>query len=226
MAFHSTFSACIFDLDGVLVDTAKYHFRAWRRLANELGFDFDEHANETLKGVGRRESLELILGWGKITMSPEEKESWMDRKNGWYLEFVHGMTPADILDGVPEFLADVKKHGLRVALGSGSKNTKAVVKCIGLEGFFESISDGTRITRSKPDPQVFLLCAEDMGLDPGRCIVFEDAISGIDAAIAGGFHSVGVGREDALGHADLVIPGFKGWTWPKMESALLNSTRI
>lgn len=218
------FSACIFDLDGVLVDTAKYHFLAWRRLANELGFDFDEYANEGLKGVGRMESLDIIIDWGNIRLTPEEKLLWAERKNAWYLEFVLQMDSSEILDGAMAFLEDVKKHGVHIAVGSSSKNAGTILRQIGLGNFFETMVDGNQITRTKPDPQVFTLCAEALALAPDRCIVFEDAQSGVDAALAGGFSAVGVGREDVLGRAHLVIPDFKGWTWPALTAALLNSS--
>lgn len=215
--------ACIFDLDGVIVDTAKFHFLAWRRLANELGFDFDEHENEQLKGVGRMESLDIILDWGGIRLSQEEKNAWAERKNGWYLEYVGTMNPSDVLEGALDFLLDVKSHGIRVALGSSSKNARSILRYVGLSDFFEAVIDGTLITRSKPDPQVFLLGAEALGLHPSECLVFEDAQAGIDAALAGGFHAVGVGRPGVLSHAALVVPGFKDWNWKELESALLNS---
>lgn len=215
--------ACIFDLDGVIVDTAKFHFLAWRRLANELGFDFDEHKNEQLKGVGRMESLDIILDWGGISLSQEEKNAWAERKNGWYLEYVSTMNPSDVLEGALDFLLDVRAHGIRVALGSSSKNARSILKYVELSDFFEAVIDGTLITRTKPDPQVFLLGAEALGLPPSQCIVFEDAQAGIDAALAGGFHAVGVGRPEVLTHAALVVPGFKDWNWKDLESALMKS---
>lgn len=223
MSSSSLIKACIFDLDGVIVDTAKYHFLAWRRLANALGFDFDEHANEQLKGVGRMESLDIILSWGGIALSPEEKYAWSEKKNGWYLEYVDKMNPSEILEGAMEFLLDVKAHGMKVALGSSSKNAQAILRHIGLGDFFDAVVDGTHITRTKPDPQVFLLGAEALAIEPSHCIVFEDAQSGVDAALAGGFLAVGVGQAASLGHAHLVIPGFKGWSWATLESELMNS---
>lgn len=221
MPSNQLIKACIFDLDGVIVDTARFHFLAWRRLANELGFDFDEHENEQLKGVGRMESLDMILGWGGLRLTQEEKNAWAERKNGWYLEYVSKMGPSDVLEGALEFLLDVKSGGVRVALGSSSKNARSILKYIGLSDFFEVVIDGTLITRTKPDPQVFLLGAEALGLSPSQCIVFEDAQAGIDAAVAGGFFAVGVGRPEVLAHAVLVVPGFKDWTWKELESAIL-----
>lgn len=212
--------ACIFDLDGVIVDTAKYHFQAWRRLANELGFDFSEADNEQLKGVSRMESLDIILGWGGITPSKEQKLELADRKNEWYKDLISHMQPGEILPGVPEFLDDLQRHGIRIALGSASKNAGAVIQSIGLEDCFEVIVDGRQTTRSKPDPQVFLLAAAELGLQPAACIVFEDADSGIEAALAGGFYAVGVGSPEVLGKAHMVIPGFAGLAWSDVLNTL------
>lgn len=212
--------ACIFDLDGVIVDTAKYHFQAWRRLANELGFDFSEADNEQLKGVSRMESLDIILGWGGITPSKEQKLELADRKNEWYKDLISHMQPGEILPGVPEFLDDLQRHGIRIALGSASKNAGAVIQSIGLGDCFEVIVDGRQTTRSKPDPQVFQLAAAELGLQPAACIVFEDADSGIEAALAGGFYAVGVGSPEVLGKAHMVIPGFAGLAWSDVLNTL------
>lgn len=212
--------ACIFDLDGVIVDTAKYHFQAWRRLANELGFDFSEADNEQLKGVSRMESLDIILGWGGITPSKEQKLELADRKNEWYKDLISHMQPGEILPGVPEFLDDLQRHGIRIALGSASKNAGAVIQSIGLRDCFEVIVDGRQTTRSKPDPQVFQLAAAKLGLQPAACIVFEDADSGIEAALAGGFYAVGVGSPEVLGKAHMVIPGFAGLAWSDVLNTL------
>lgn len=212
--------ACIFDLDGVIVDTAKYHFQAWRRLANELGFDFSEADNEQLKGVSRMESLDIILGWGGITPSKEQKLELADRKNEWYKDLISHMQPGEILPGVPEFLDDLQRNGIRIALGSASKNAGAVIQSIGLGDCFEVIVDGRQTTRSKPDPQVFQLAAAELGLQPAACIVFEDADSGIEAALAGGFYAVGVGSPEVLGKAHMVIPGFAGLAWSDVLNTL------
>jgi beta-phosphoglucomutase len=218
-------TTCIFDLDGVIVDTAKYHFLASRRLANELGFDFDEHANEQLKGVGRMESLDIILSWGGVQLSADEKTDWAARKNDWYLELANQMDPSEILDGALDFLEDVKTQGKLIALGSSSKNAKTILDLIGLGDYFDAVVDGNDIVRTKPDPEVFLLCAQALGQDPRHCVVFEDAQSGVEAALAGGFFAVGIGQQTALKQAHLVVPGFSGWTWKRMESVLLNSSK-
>lgn len=204
--------AFIFDLDGVIVDTAKYHFKAWRRLANSLGFDFDEAKNEELKGVSRMDSLDRILSWGGIELTLEEKIEKAAQKNDWYRAFIKHMTPGEILEGVTPFLNACKSSGIRTAVGSASKNTPTILAQIGLADFFDTVVDGNMTSRSKPDPQVFQLGAEAMEVRPSESVVFEDAVSGIDAAIAGGFHAVGIGAPEILGHAQLVIPNFIGRT--------------
>lgn len=200
--------ACLFDLDGVIVDTAVYHFKAWRRLANELGFDFTEHQNEQLKGISRMESLERILGWGNVSLSPEEKETWAARKNEWYLAYVRQMTPAEVLPGIKDFLTTLHKNGIKIALGSASKNAPLILERIEMASYFDAVIDGTHTTRSKPDPEVFLLGAQALGFPPSDCIVFEDAVAGIEAAHRGGMKAVGIGSPEVLTEADLVVPGF------------------
>ncbi len=205
-----TIKACIFDLDGVIVDTAKFHFLAWRRLANELGFDFSEAQNEQLKGVSRMQSLELILQWGGISLDENTKADLAEKKNEWYREYILQMEPGDVLEGVEAFLDEVKKHGVKVGLGSASKNAGTILERVGLSDVFEVVIDGNRHTKSKPDPEVFLTAAAALGVAPEYAIVFEDADKGVEAALKGGFLSVGVGRPEVLGHAHLVIPGFAG----------------
>jgi beta-phosphoglucomutase len=202
--------ACIFDLDGVICDTAKFHFRAWRRLANELGFDFTEEDNEKLKGVSRTESLKLILKWGNVVENDDEMlEAMAEKKNSWYLEFISHMTPHEILPGVQVFLDDLKKKKIKIALGSASKNAIVILERLNLVPYFDVIIDGNKTTKSKPDPEVFLMGAEALGLKPKDCIVFEDAEKGIDAALAGKFYTVGVGNHDVLDEAHIVIPSFE-----------------
>ncbi len=197
---------CIFDLDGVIVDTAKYHFMAWRRLAKELGFVFTLEDNEALKGVSRMASLEILLGKGEVHASEKEKEEFAARKNGWYVEFISGMTPEEILPGSVRLLKALRKAGILTAIGSASKNAGTILDGIGLRNMFDVIIDGNKIHKAKPDPEVFLRGAEEMKLPPSSCIVFEDAQAGIEAAIAGGMKCIGVGSPDLLGKADLVIP--------------------
>lgn len=201
---------CIFDLDGVICDTAKYHFRAWRQLANELGFDFTEEDNEKLKGVSRVESLNLILKWGNIVENDEEvKAAYAEKKNNWYLEYILRMTPEEILPGIERFLKELKTKGVKIVLGSASKNSRLILDKINLTHYFDAIIDGNSTTKSKPDPEVFLLGAAAVGSKPNQCIVFEDAEKGIDAAIEGGFYAVGVGHPDVLDEAHIVIPSFE-----------------
>ena len=207
-----TTKACLFDLDGVIVDTAVYHFQAWRRLANELGFDFTEHQNEQLKGISRMESLDLILKWGNVILSEEEKIEWATRKNAWYLELVLKMTPNEVLKGVPAFLKSLRANGIKIALGSASKNSRLILEKIKMIEFFDVIIDGNDLTRGKPDPQVFLLGAEAIGCKPADCVVFEDALAGVQAGKAGGMKVIGVGDAKILHEADFVIKGFEEMT--------------
>ncbi len=202
--------ATIFDLDGVIVDTAKYHYLAWRKLANSLGFDFSEEDNEQLKGVSRMQSLELILDIGGKTLDEAIKQQLATKKNDWYLEHLNQMTSDEILPGVVDFLEDVAQQGVKIALGSASKNAVKTLEKVGLIDRFEVIIDGTKTTRSKPDPQVFQMGAEGLGVATENCIVFEDAAKGVSAALSAGMYTVGIGTEADLGHAHTVISSFEG----------------
>ena len=215
--------ACIFDLDGVICDTAKYHYKAWKKLANELGFDFTEDDNEKLKGVSRVESLNLILSWGGIEATEEEKLAMADKKNAWYVEYMERMAPDEILPGVRNFLDGLKKKHVKIALGSASKNSMMILEKLLLVPYFDAIIDGTKTTKSKPDPEVFLMGATAMGLTPKDCIVFEDAVKGIEAALTGGFYTVGVGHHDVLDEAHIVIPGFEYIDFDEVMDALTSS---
>ena len=214
--------ACIFDLDGVVVDTAKYHFLAWKRLANEFGFDFDEHLNEKLKGVSRKESLELILKWANVTISESDKLESAKRKNEWYIEFVSKMTNDEILPGVVAFLDELKSNDIRIALGSASRNSMMCLEQIGLINYFDVIVDGNKVETAKPNPEVFLRGAFELNLKPFECVVFEDAQVGIEAANAGGFFSIGVGDALVLKDASVVIKTFENFTLNKLREALIN----
>lgn len=203
----SAIKACIFDLDGVIVDTAVYHFKAWKRLANHLGFDFTEEENEKLKGVSRVRSLQLILEWGGVEKTTEEQSQLADLKNSWYVEMIKEMQPDEILPGAKEFLLMVRNAGLKTALGSASKNSRTILEKVGLLELFDSIIDGNTVSASKPDPEVFLKGARSLGLNPEDCVVFEDAISGVQAALAGGMKVVGIGDAQTLSGASLVVAG-------------------
>lgn len=201
--------ACLFDLDGVIVATAKYHFKAWKRLCNDLGFDLTENENEELKGISRVESLEILLRLGGVSLSQNEKDTYLDQKNKWYLEYVDTMDKTEILPGVESFLTSVRKSGRKIALGSASKNAMHILEKIEITDYFDAIIDGTKVTRGKPDPETFLLGAEATNTPPENCVVFEDAAAGIEAAKAGGMYAIGVGDPIILNLADRIIPGFK-----------------
>jgi beta-phosphoglucomutase len=209
---------CIFDLDGVIVDTAKYHFMAWRRLAKELGFIFTLEDNEALKGVSRMASLEILLSKGGISVNQKEKEVLAARKNGWYVEFISGMKPGEILPGSMQLLKNLRKEGILTAIGSASKNAGTILDGIGLREMFDVIIDGNKISSAKPDPEVFLKGAEEMKLSPSQCVVFEDAQAGIEAAIAGGMKCVGVGSPELLGRADIIIPDLRKITIKQLRN--------
>jgi beta-phosphoglucomutase len=197
--------ACIFDLDGVIVDTAHYHFLAWRRLAKELGFDLSEAENERLKGVSRMRSLEIILELGGISLSEHNKELLANKKNSWFVDYVERMTPEEIFPGVKTLLQDLKRRNLKVGLASSSRNARTVIKLLNINEEFDAVVDGTMITHSKPHPEIFLLTAEKLGVDPKECLVFEDAEAGVEAALAAGMKCVGVGSREQLYKANLVI---------------------
>lgn len=214
----SQIKACLFDLDGVIVDTAVYHYRAWKRLANHLGFDFTEEENEKLKGVSRVRSLQLILEWGGVQKSEAEQAELAELKNSWYVEMINDMTPEEILPGAKEFLEAVRAAGLKTALGSASKNSGTILSKVGLLDHFDAIVDGNTVTASKPDPEVFLKGAEALGCLPAECVVFEDAIAGVQAALAGGMKVVGIGDAETLTGAHLVVAGLHEMNLAKLHT--------
>ena len=197
--------ACIFDLDGVIVDTARYHFLAWQRLAKELNIRFTIEDNESLKGVSRMRSLEIILELGKISLSVSEKEKLAEKKNGWFVAYVNAMKPDEIFPGVKMLLQDLREKKLKVALASSSKNARTVIKLINIENDFDAIVDGTMTTHSKPDPEIFLRAAVLLNVKPVDAVVFEDAEAGVEAALNAGMKCVGIGSPKQLGKANLVI---------------------
>lgn len=194
-------TAFIFDLDGVIVDTAKFHFLAWQKLAGKIGIDFTKKENEQLKGVSRVKSLEKILSWGNKSISDDEFQRLMDEKNQDYLEHVHLMTKEDILPNVSQFLKLLKSKDHPVALGSASKNSKTILKAVGLTDMFDAIVDGNEVSKAKPNPEVFLKAAEWLNTPPEKCIVFEDSIAGIKAANTGNMLSIGIGDKNTLKEA-------------------------
>ncbi len=191
----------IFDLDGVIVDTAKYHYLAWKKLANELGFEFTEEQNELFKGVSRKRCLEILLDIGNIKASQEQFAKWMVEKNLDYLEYIEKMDASEILPDVPRVLEYLKKKKIPIALGSASKNARPILEKVGLLSYFDTIVDGNSVTKAKPDPEVFLIAAKQLGVIAHHCVVFEDAVAGIQAANAANMVSIGIGDEHILSEA-------------------------
>lgn len=212
--------ACIFDLDGVIVDTAKYHYLAWRRLAEMLGFEFTEKDNERLKGVSRVRSLEILLEVGGVTATPEQKEAWAHDKNEWYVDYITKMGADEILPGVVSFLAELRQHGVKTAIGSASKNANLILTRLGLMDNFDVIIDGNKVSSAKPDPEVFVAAAAALGVSPEHSVVFEDAEAGIEAARAGGMFAIGIGSEQVLAKADVVIGGLSDLNYEKFMCLL------
>ena len=183
----------IFDLDGVIVSTDNCHYLAWKRMADEEGVYFDRKINERLRGVSRMESLEIVLERAQKSYTDAQKEELAQRKNAYYVELIGSLSGEDILPGALDTLALLKRLGIKTAIGSSSKNTPLILKQIGLENAFDAVADGNAITRSKPDPEVFLLAAKLLGLPPENCLVVEDADAGVEAAVTGGMRALGVG---------------------------------
>lgn len=198
----------IFDLDGVIVDTAKYHYFAWKHLADQLGISFTEEDNEHFKGVSRRRCLEILLEMGGLQVSQGQFDTWLREKNEDYLSYIAKMDASEILPDVPRVLEYLRKRGVPMALGSASKNAKPILEKVSLSSYFKAVVDGNEVARAKPDPQVFLLAAERLGLPPQQCVVFEDAQAGIEAANAAGMVSIGIGRDGVLSEAWHVFRDF------------------
>lgn len=209
---------CIFDLDGVIVDTAKYHFLAWKRLADQLGINFMETDNERLKGVSRMESLEIILGLGKKNYSQNQKSVYATLKNKWYIEYISTMTPEEILPGSLEFIFELKRADIKVAIGSASKNTPMILNRVGIKELFDAVADGNIVNKAKPDPEVFIKAADMVGIKLENCIVFEDAIAGVQAAINAGMMCIGVGSPEVLTEANYVISGLNEINLDKLKT--------
>lgn len=198
----------IFDLDGVLVDTARFHFLAWRRLAREwFDMDFTERDNEQFKGVNRVACMKILCEMAGVNLSEARFEEGMAKKNGWYVEMVGTMTPADVLPGARAYVERVRAKGVKTAIGSASKNCPLVLERTGIRNLFDAVSDGTLVTRAKPDPEVFTVAARMLGVDAARCVVFEDAQAGLDAARAGGMRCCAIGKPEDLTGYDWIYPG-------------------
>lgn len=200
--------AFIFDLDGVIVDTAKYHFLAWQKIANRLGIDFTHEHNEQLKGVSRVRSLDIILGLGGVEATQPEKDTWLAEKNEDYLSYITTMNEDEILQGVVPVLEFLKDNNQKIALGSASKNARPILEKVNILHYFDAIVDGNDVTNAKPDPEVFLRAAQLLGAASEDSIVFEDSVAGVQAANIAGMTSIGIGDKNTLGEAHYVFEGF------------------
>ena len=208
----------IFDLDGVITDTAELHFKAWKQLADDMGWDFNREVNEQLRGVSRMDSIAIIKNHNAADISEEQLVELATRKNDIYVDSLDQITPKDYLPGALEILTHLKREGFKVALGSASKNSAKVLEQLDAAKFFDVIGDGNSVSQSKPAPDIFLFGAEQLGLKPEECVVYEDAEAGIDAAKAGGFHAVGIGPEERVGHADVRFDTMKAATLFEVKS--------
>jgi beta-phosphoglucomutase len=210
--------AFIFDLDGVIVDTAKYHYLAWKKIASELGIDFTHEHNELLKGVSRVRSLDIILGLGNVEASQEQKNQWLVQKNEEYLIYLVDMDQSEILPGVMKVLEFLKANNQPIALGSASKNARPILEKTGILSYFDVIVDGNDVSNAKPDPEVFLQAAQKLGMTNENSIVFEDSVAGIQAANIAAMTSIGIGEATILNEAKY---NFKDFTY--IDEAFLNS---
>ncbi|MEK4881236.1 MULTISPECIES: beta-phosphoglucomutase [Paenibacillus] len=197
----------IFDLDGVIVDTAKYHYLAWASLADELGFNFTEEDNERLKGVSRMRSLDILLEVGGLEFEEAEKQAMAEKKNRLYVEYISRLEESELLPGVKEYLTGLRSRGIGIALGSASKNAEFILNKLNITDLFDAVVDGNKVSLAKPDPEVFLIAAQEIGLQPDECVVFEDAEAGVQAGKAAGMKVVGIGKPEVLKEADLVVKG-------------------
>ena len=209
--------AVIFDLDGVIVSTDEYHYKAWKKIADEEDIYFDREINERLRGVSRMESLEIVLENSKRNYSMDEKIKLAERKNNFYISLLDNLNSTDILDGVMKVLDNLKKNNIKIAIGSSSKNTELILNKIGLYNYFDAIADGTQIKNSKPDPEVFLLALRKLGVEPSECLVVEDADSGVEAALSGEMKVLAVGFASKNEKANIRI---KDLTYFKYEDIL------
>ena len=198
----------IFDLDGVIVDTAKYHFLAWKKLANQLGYEFTKEQNELFKGVSRKRCLEILLDIGNIEATQEQFDTWMVEKNIDYLEYIENLDESEILPDVPKVLQFLKENNIPIALGSASKNAQPILEKVKLLHYFDTIVDGNSVKKAKPNPEVFLLAAKQLGVKSKDCVVFEDAVAGIEAANSAKMISIGIGDKKVLHEAQFNFTDF------------------
>ena len=208
----------IFDLDGVITDTAELHYEAWKHLSDDMDWEFNRELNEKLRGISRMDSIKVIMDHNHVTLDDATVAELATKKNDIYVASLDHMTPDDYLPGALELLTHLRSEGFKVALGSASKNAIKVLKQLNATHFFDVIGDGNSVSKSKPEPDIFLYAAEKLGLPPENCIVFEDAEKGIDAAKAGKFHNVGIGPEERVGHADIRFDTMKEATLFEVKS--------
>ncbi|MFD1314830.1 beta-phosphoglucomutase [Namhaeicola litoreus] len=213
-------NAFIFDLDGVIVDTAKFHYLAWKQLANELGFEFTEDQNEQLKGVSRVKSLEILLKIGNVSLDQDRKERLMFEKNERYLSYVANLDESEILPGIKNLLLFLKDKNIPIALGSASKNAIPILKSLALFDFFDTIVDGNDVSNAKPDPEVFLLAAKQLNIEPKYCFVVEDSLAGIQAANSVHMVSIGIGEKENLPGANHIFNSTQDLTVDFVETIL------
>lgn len=199
----------IFDLDGVIVDTAKYHYLAWKRLAKELGFVFTEEDNERLKGVSRKKSLEILLEVGNLSgkFTESEEDQLATKKNSWYVEYIGKLKKSEIMPGTREFLQRLRVKGIKISLGSASKNAPLILERLEINELFDEIVDGTKVSKAKPNPEVFITAAKALGIPNEQCVVFEDAQAGIEAGNAANMYMVAIGKKENLRNFDEIIAG-------------------
>ncbi|MFZ9002421.1 MAG: beta-phosphoglucomutase [Robiginitalea sp.] len=217
----------IFDLDGVIVDTAKYHYLAWKHLADQLGIPFSEEDNERFKGVSRRRCLEILLEMGGMEVPQMQFDAWLQEKNEDYLQYISQMDSSEILPDVPRVLDYLRGKDIPMALGSASKNAKAILEKVELTSYFRTIVDGTEVAKAKPDPEVFLIAADRLKIPPADCVVLEDALAGIEAANSAGMYSIGIGDPKVLFEADRVFRDFTQIELDYLEELLyLNSKPV
>ena len=209
--------ACIFDMDGVLVDSAVFHFESWKRLAKELSIDLKDDFEAQLKGISRVDSLEKILAQGNLVLDNDTKVALMEKKNQQYLESIVSLKQEDLLPGTIDFLKELHDNGIKIALGSSSKNAMIILEKTNIKHLFSAIIDGNKVKFSKPDPEVFLRGAAECGIDPSEAVVFEDAISGVKAAKSGGFYCIGIGEKEELSEANHVINGLHEMNLNKLQ---------
>ncbi|MBX3061856.1 MAG: beta-phosphoglucomutase [Anaerolineae bacterium] len=200
-------SAFVFDLDGVITDTAEYHYRSWKRLAEEEGIPFTREDNEQLRGVSRRESLLLLLK-GRV-LAESQMQEWMERKNNYYRQYLKEITSADLLPGVQAFLTETRAYGLKIGLASASKNAKDVLNGLGIMALFDAVGDGYSVSNTKPAPDLFVWVAGRLDLPPDRVVIFEDAEAGIAGALAAGMYAIGLGPAERVGKAHVILPDLR-----------------